>query len=471
MKKTGRFILNTVLTFTFLFTLAAACAQEANPATTPEPCPSEKSEKYDAICARMAQGDVDLLWVGDSITFRFEHNAGAKIFAERYGNRKSLNIAIGGFRTGHILWELENAPVDKISPKMAVVMIGTNNIGHGYSTPVQTVEGIEKIINRLKELYPAMKILLLDVFPRDPKPNDKHRCQVNEINQLLEPIYGENKVENVQLYNINDLFLTESGELTKEMMPDFLHPSEAAYEIFGKAIEPMIMEGLDEHPMEAVGEAGSDSWMARFNEKNELLKKNERDYQILLLGDSITHYWEKSVFDEEDLLIPIWKRYYEDLGGINLGIAGDQTQNLVWRVENYDFSNVHPKLAIVLIGVNNIPTGHPYEATAFGTRHIVKTIQQKCPGISVIVLKCLPYKWQGKEEFQRMVDEYNEILPFYFRDMPEVDLIDIGDMYRGFDGQVNLNFFPDRVHPNRDGYLLWGERLKGIVKEKLESAK
>ena len=448
-----------------LTTFASFLLADENPATTPEPIPGPK---FDKICERMAQGNVDLLWVGDSIVNGYANGPGTKIFHQRYDRRNAMSIAIGGLRTGHVLWELENSPVDKINPKMAVVMIGTNNVGHGKSTPAQTAEGIVAIVERLKDLYPKMKILLLEVFPREPNPNDELRRQVEEINALIRPIYADGSVDNVKLYSINDLFLTDEGILTREIMHDYLHPTELGDEIWGKAVEPFIIEGLGEEPMEAVGEQGGDDWMARFNEKNELLKKNERDYQILMLGDSIAHYWEISAFDEQDALTPIWKRYYEDRGAINLGIAGDQTQNLIWRVEHYDFSNVHPRLAILMIGVNNIPTGHPFEATAYATRRIVKIVQEKCPGIKFIVLKCLPYLFTGRIEYQMMVDDYNDLLPYYFRDLENVELIDIGDMYRGEDNLVNTDFFPDRVHPNRDGYLLWGERLKTKVTEMLK---
>lgn len=447
-----------------LLTAGVLCAGE-NPATTPEPF---AGDRFDRICQRMSQGNVDMLWVGDSIVNGFVNGPGKVIFEQRYGNRNALSIAIGGMRTGHVLWEFDNAPVDKINPKMAVVMIGTNNVGHGKSTPDQTAEGIEAIISRLKALYPKMKILLLEVFPREHTANEDLRIQVNRINELIRDLYSDGKVENVTLYSINDLLITPDGEITPEMMYDFLHPTDIGYDIWGKAIEPFVIEYLGEKPLEAVGEQGGDDWMARFNEKNELLKTNEKNYQILMLGDSITHYWEKSIFDEEELLIPLWKRYCEDLGAINLGIAGDQTQNLLWRVEHYDFSNVHPKLAIVLIGVNNLPTGHPLETTAYATRLIVKTVQEKCPGINVIVLKCFPYMWMGRIEYQLLVDQYNDILPYYLRDLENVELIDIGDMYRAEDGLINPNFFPDRVHPNRDGYLLWGERMKKIVSEKLK---
>ena len=111
---------------------------------------------------RLAQGDVDVLWVGDSITHRWE-KAGQKVWENYYGSRKAMNFGIGGDRTSQVLWRLENSPMDKISPKLSIVMIGTNNLGHKkpnsqerFSTPQETVEGIQAIVNKLKDLYPEL---------------------------------------------------------------------------------------------------------------------------------------------------------------------------------------------------------------------------------------------------------------------------------------------------------------------------
>lgn len=446
---------------------AQGVKSESNPAVTPEAC---DVPRFHDQTARMEEGETDLLWIGDSITHFFEEGSGADVYQKYYGGRKTLNLAISGERTGHVLWQFDHAPMDKISPKMGIVMIGTNNIGHHSSNPAQTVLGIRKIVDRLKNQYPAMKILLMEVFPRDNRPDGEFRKQVNEINEELRTFYADGQVENVQLYGINDLLLTEDGTLSPEIMPDFLHPSAAGYEIWAKAIEPMVIEGLGEVPEEVVGqEVDSDSWRDRFNEKSELLRKNEKDYKILMLGDSITHYWEKAAFEgEQESLTPLWRRYYEDLGAINLGHAGDQTVHLIWRLEHYPFDNVHPKLAIVLIGVNDIPTGHAIEKIAYANRFIVKELRKRSPEMNILVLKMLPYAYCGEKKYQEQIDEYNALLPLYFRDIPNVEVVDIGAMFRNEEGMVNKNFFPDLVHPNRDGYLLWGEKLKTVVNEKLK---
>ena len=443
-----------------------ADAQRANPATELENC---DGARFQEKRAQMEKGVCDMLWVGDSITDFLETGSGAEVYKKYYERRNPIDLGISGIRTGHVLWQLENAPLDKIHPKMAVVMIGTNNIGHDHSTPAQTVEGIRKIVGKLKASFPEMKILLLEVFPRQANPDEKYRLEVNEINGGLRALYAGDKVENVWLRGIGDLFLNADGTLRADLMPDCLHPSKEGYEVWASAIEPYVIEALGEVPEEMVGKPNDGAeWMERFKEKCDLLRENKRGYQILMLGDSITHYFEKSVFDEQEALTPIWNRYYGDLGAINLAHGGDMTMQLIWRLDRYPLENVHPKLAMVLIGVNNVATDHSYEGTAYATRHVVKELRRHFPEIKVIVLKCLPNMWTGNKKYTRIVNEYNEVLPLYFRDLDYVEVVDISDIFRNEDGYVNLNFLPDRVHPNRDGYLLWGERLKGKVAEKLK---
>ncbi|MBR5626365.1 MAG: hypothetical protein IKW74_01930, partial [Thermoguttaceae bacterium] len=221
-------------------TIASLLNEAPNMAVTLE---DRNIERFQQQSARMEQGNVDLLFVGDSITHGWE-GAGKDVWEKYYGNRNAMNFGIGGDRTGHVLWRLANSPLDKISPKMAVVMIGTNNIGHNSSSPEQTVQGIWQIVDRLKVQYPEMKILLLEVFPRGSTPDDNYRQQVNKINEGLRKIFVN--VENVQLLGLENLYLDENGVLPVSLMPDMLHPNAEGYEIWANAIEPMVKEALGE---------------------------------------------------------------------------------------------------------------------------------------------------------------------------------------------------------------------------------
>ena len=206
--------------------------------------------RYHEQLERLNQGDVDLLWVGDSIT-HFWETEGKAVWDKYYGGRKAMNFGVSGDRTGHVLWRMANSPMEKISPKLTIVLIGTNNVEHTkpdsdemHSTPEETVEGIQMIVNRLLELYPKTKILLHAVFPREEQTYDLLRICVDEINQGLEKIYADGAVDRVRLYDIGALFLNVNGILSAQIMSDFVHPTERGYEIWARAVEPIIREAL-----------------------------------------------------------------------------------------------------------------------------------------------------------------------------------------------------------------------------------
>ncbi|MFT5525555.1 MAG: lysophospholipase L1-like esterase, partial [Pirellulaceae bacterium] len=132
---------------------------------------------------------------------------------------------------------------DGISPKAAVIMIGTNNTGHRQDPPEQTAAGIKAIIADLRKRLPETKLLLLAVFPRDATKEGKLR-QINDgINELISK-YGDDK--HVFFLNINDTFLDDDGNLPKEVMPDLLHPRQKGYAMWAEAIEPTLKKLLGE---------------------------------------------------------------------------------------------------------------------------------------------------------------------------------------------------------------------------------
>ena len=447
------------LALTTIVALMASIANAQNLATTLE---NRDLPRYKEQLERMDQGNVDILWVGDSIT-HFWERAGKDVWEKYYGNRNAMNFGIGGDRTGHVLWRMANSPMDKINPKLTVVMIGTNNIGHKkpnsnemHSTPAETVEGVQAIVNELKAKYPETKILLLEVFPRGNKPDDRLRIAVNEINKGLEAVYANNAVENVQLYDIGDLFLTADGVLTPEIMPDFLHPSAEGYEIWAKAIEPMVADALGENPVSCQpSPVDADWWKERFAEKNEILKQGNID--LLMIGDSITHFWDDQPFFQ-DHGYNVWQKYLAEFNPVNLGHGGDQTQHVIWRLENYDFSNVHPKAACLLIGVNNTwERNQPAKDIALGQRHVVKKMRELFPDMKIFVLKVFPCNC--REDQQAVNDSINELTEYYVRDIPNVEVLDLAKVFLNKDGVLTKDVMPDLLHPNSVGYESWGAAL------------
>ena len=181
----------------------------------------------------------DLLFIGDSITQGWE-GSGKGTWEKYYGNRKALNLGISGDRTEHVIWRLDNWNLrNQKKAKAAVVMIGTNNTGHIMQDPTEVRDGVERIVSTLRARCPQAKILLLGVFPRGVKPDDAKRKNNLEINKFISELHNG---ERIHYLDISDKFLTAEGILTKQVMPDALHPRQKGYEIWAEAIEPKLKE-------------------------------------------------------------------------------------------------------------------------------------------------------------------------------------------------------------------------------------
>jgi len=235
-----------LLAFTALATAqlalaAVARADDTHPVLPRTVLPVDRQPWIDhanAITARAQKGDVDLLFVGDSITEGWGNNAA---WQKYYTPRKAMNAGIGGDRTQHVLWRLGRGNLDNITPKLAVVMIGTNNASSDSSEDIAA--GIKAIVGVLRKKLPDTKVLLLGIFPRGAKPDDRLR-QVNAKANALAKDVADDKM--VFYMDIGDKFLEPDGTLTREIMPDLLHLSPRGYEIWAESIEPKVKELMGE---------------------------------------------------------------------------------------------------------------------------------------------------------------------------------------------------------------------------------
>ncbi len=116
---------------------------------------------------RVKKGNVDLLFIGDSITHFWETAApagGAEVWKKYYAKRNAVDLGIAGDGTGQVLWRLRNGNIDGISPKLAVLMIGTNNSWR--SSPEDIAAGVKAVVADLRTKLPQTKVLVLAIFPR-----------------------------------------------------------------------------------------------------------------------------------------------------------------------------------------------------------------------------------------------------------------------------------------------------------------
>jgi lysophospholipase L1-like esterase len=222
------------------------CPDYRSASVTPEPLNESWSidwwmprhqEKLAEIARRKAAGEpTDLVFLGDSITHNWEKENPA-LWQEFWGRYHPLNLGYGGDRTENLLWRLQHGEVDGIAPKVAVLMIGTNNTGHRHEEPALIVAGIRRDIEELQKRLPDTKILLLAIFPRGESAGDGLRLHNDKVNAMLPQLADG---ERVSFLDMNAAFLETDGRLSKEIMPDLLHPNDKGYRIWQREMQPAL---------------------------------------------------------------------------------------------------------------------------------------------------------------------------------------------------------------------------------------
>jgi len=216
----------------FTFALAWVATQDGPKTTIPVQKDPKRHEQFLEIAKK---GGVDLLFLGDSITDGWRGKNGKKVWDEHFEPLKAANFGIGGDRTEHVLWRLKNGELDGITPKLAVVMIGTNN---GKDPAEDVAAGITAIVSEVRTKSPTTKVLLLGIFPRGEKPN-AGREKNDKVNEIVAKLDDQ---KSVKYLDIGSKFLAEDKSISKEIMPDFLHLSEKGYQIWAEAILPTVKE-------------------------------------------------------------------------------------------------------------------------------------------------------------------------------------------------------------------------------------
>lgn len=190
----------------------------------------------------------EIILIGDSITHLWggppnepKGNRGQQAWAHTFGSRPVLNLGFGWDRTQNVLYRIQQGELDGLHPRLVVIHIGTNNLAGTKNaranTPAEIAEAIGVIVDRVQEKCPDAAVVLMAVFPRGEKPANGHRIKIKEINERLAPL-GQR--HGVTLLDITTRLTNPDGTLSREIMPDFLHPAERGYAIWGEALKPHL---------------------------------------------------------------------------------------------------------------------------------------------------------------------------------------------------------------------------------------
>lgn len=225
-------------------TNAPAETTHQNAAIIPVPRTGKATNRQSLVLqrAKEAPGDYDLEFIGDSITEGWE-TRGSNVWHEYYDKRKVINLGVGGDRTEHVLWRFQQGQLNGIKAKVAVVMIGTNNSnirkdGTEEYSDSDILEGVTGIVNEIRKRQPETKIILMAIFPRG-KSFSAQRGKILQVNEALARL---DDGKNIFYLDIGPQLIESDGSISQSMMKDYLHPGEAGYRVWAKALDQKLKE-------------------------------------------------------------------------------------------------------------------------------------------------------------------------------------------------------------------------------------
>ena len=196
-----------------------------------------------------------------------------------------------------------------------------------------------------------------------------------------------------------------------------------------------------------------DWWIDRHQEK---LQANKQGVELVLIGDSITHGWEKEGAE-------VWQQNFADINTLNLGFSGDRTENVLWRLNQGELDGAKPKLIQIMLGTNN--TGHRMEKPEYvakGIRAVLDKLKQITPDSQVLILAIFP-RGKDQTDMARQNNQAINLLLKQLADEYQAEFANINSVFLTENGQLTEQIMPDLLHPNARGYALWAEQLQPYV--------
>jgi lysophospholipase L1-like esterase len=222
--------------------------KEKEPASKPPVAAATPAARTDAnsrtaheqLLEKAKKGKIDVYFAGDSITRRWGATDYPNFLAnwkENFHGWNAANFGWGGDSVQNVLWRLKNGELDKVNPKVIVVMAGTNNIGS--TKPEDIAEGIKAVLDVCREKAPDAVVILMGITPRNDNP--AANANIDKVNEKAAKLADGKKV---RYLNINDKLADKDGKLLEGMSPDRLHLSVKAYQVWADALKPILTELL-----------------------------------------------------------------------------------------------------------------------------------------------------------------------------------------------------------------------------------
>ena len=446
-------------------------------------------ERHEAILREIPNHtDSELLLIGDSITNNYDkHQPPDEDFAptwdQFYSPRKALNLGFSGDTTSNVLWRLQHGEVAGLRPKVAILLIGTNDTSIGHESASETEVGIDAVVAELQRRLPTTHILVLGILP-SALSSEKSRTDA-AVNAYLARAYSCDP--RATYLDITSIFL-KNGILDQTLFYDprlpqhrpALHPDTHGQLLMAEAIEPTLARWMDDTPRVRLAsstdnntalipvprlEQDSYDWFARH--QAVLRAQQQIRPAVVLLGDSITHFWAGQPYAAQSRGAAAWQSLFGDTPTLNLGFGWDRTQNVLWRLEAGELNAISPRWIIINIGTNNlVASSHARANTpaeiAAAMVAICTRVRALAPSSQIVVMALFPRGQDRTVQIRKDVDATNALIAEQFRGRQGIHVLDLGSSFVKPDGTLDTSLLPDGLHPNAAGYDIWAKGLAAL---------
>jgi beta-glucosidase len=203
------------------------------------------------------------------------------------------------------------------------------------------------------------------------------------------------------------------------------------------------------------------AWLDTHRKLVEHVQSRKGPTDILLVGDSITQQWGSPLDGKK--LNDAWKKHLGAYDAVNIGIGGDKTQNVLWRLDHGGVDGLKPRAIILMIGNNNMfftaETG--IEPASKGIAACVANLQHKFPGTPLVLVKILPAHEPGHKFYDDICKTNKALDDLKLAALPNLKILDLTSDFTKPDGSLISELYtPDNVHLSDTGYDLYAKRLK-----------
>jgi lysophospholipase L1-like esterase len=390
-----------------------------------------------------------------------------------------INRGVSGNTVSDLASRWQTDTLD-LKPDVVSILIGINDIQASFSRNEafmrQSVfNTYDQLLARTKQALPKVKLILGEPFilPTGKVGKDLRSWTkaVQTMDSAVEELAAKYHAPAVRFQEVFDKALLKAP--AEHWIWDGIHPTYAGHELMAdswiQAYNDFYVSPLEDPERNSAlkptvnRERDFYDWLHRHDDVLEFQK--EKDFDVVLIGDSITHMWGGQPQSDRRNGQAAWEATFGKANVLNMGFGWDRTQNVLWRLEHGEMEYLKPRSIVLNIGTNNLVgdetarTNTP-EETAAGIAAVVRKLRHMSPESRIYVMAVFPRGFERGNELDQSIRRLDEVLHERLSGCEKVTYLDIGAKLREPDGSITKSTFIDGTHPTDRGYSIWGQALK-----------